>query len=139
MPNAETLSHSILARVEVEQMDVSLRLVPYTVATSISVAGVIVWLFWKNDSRIYLTMLQLILLVLSVITFWRCYKWQVNPKPSAIPRFELLATLAVAQLFGWTLASIPWMLFVGGNAHERLLIAASCAGLIATGMSMAVM
>src|SRR6516164_1668896 len=31
------------------------------------------------------------------------------------------------------------MLFVGASGHERLLIAASCAGLIATGMSMAVM
>lgn len=139
MPNAETLSHSILARVEVEQMDVSLRLVPYTVATSISVAEVIVWLFWASSSHLYLVTLQLLLLSLSIVIIWRCYKWRVNSKPPTIAWSEFLVTLLVSQFFGWTLASIPWMLFVGGNDHERLLIAASCAGLIATGMSMAVM
>jgi diguanylate cyclase (GGDEF)-like protein len=139
MTNAETLSHAILNRVEVEQMDVSLRLVPYTIATSISVAEVIVWLFWDGNSHLYLMTLQLALLCLSIIILWRCYKWRVDPKPIALTRFEVLVTLIISQLFGWTLASIPWMLFVGANGQERLLIAASCAGLIATGMSMTVM
>ena len=76
---------------------------------------------------------------LSIVIIWRCYKWRVNSKPPTIAWSEFLVTLLVSQFFGWTLASIPWMLFIGGNDHERLLIAASCAGLIATGMSMAVM
>ena len=120
-------------------MDVSLRLVPYTIATSISVAEVIVWLFWDGNSHLYLITLQLALLCLSIIILWRCYKWHIDPKPIALTRFEVLVTLIISQLFGWTLASIPWMLFVGANGQERLLIAASCAGLIATGMSMTVM
>jgi diguanylate cyclase (GGDEF)-like protein/PAS domain S-box-containing protein len=139
MTNAETLSQAILSRVEVEQMDVSLRLVPYTVATSISVAEIIVWLFWQSNVRLYLVILQICLLLFSVVIFRRCYKWRVEAKPIALTRSELRLTLLVSQLFGWTLASIPWMLFVSANGHERLLIAASCAGLIATGMSMAVM
>jgi diguanylate cyclase (GGDEF)-like protein/PAS domain S-box-containing protein len=139
MTNAETLSQAILSRVEVEQMDVSLRLVPYTVATSISVTEIIVWLFWQSHVRLYLMILQFLLLIFSIIVFWRCCKWRADVKPIALTRSELRLTLLVSQLFGWTLASIPWMLFVGANGHERLLIAASCAGLIATGMSMAVM
>ena len=139
MTNAETLSRAILARVEVEQMDVSLRLVPYTVATSISVTEVIIWLFWHSNSHLYLVTLQSFLLCFSIIIFWRCHKWHIEAKPSALARSEFLLTLLISQLFGWTLASIPWMLFIGANEHERLLIAASCAGLIATGMSMAVM
>src|SRR5277367_4684189 len=139
MTNAETLSQAILSRVEVEQMDVSLRLVPYTVATSISVTENIDWLFWQSHVRLYLMILQFLLLIFSIIVFWRCCKWRADVKPVALTRSELRLTLLVSQLFGWTLASIPWMLFVGANGHERLLIAASCAGLIATGMSMAVM
>ena len=120
-------------------MDVSLRLVPYTIATSFSVVEVIILLFWKPDLRLYLMILQLSLVVLSTISLWRCYKWRTQPKPASISGSEFLKVLAVAQLHGWTLGSVPWMLFVGGNPHERLLIAASCAGLIATGMSLAVM
>ena len=48
------LDHRIEARVEVEQMDVSLQFVPYTIATSFSVVEVIILLFWKPDLRLYL-------------------------------------------------------------------------------------
>lgn len=75
------LDHRIEARVEVEQMDVSLRLVPYTIATSFSVVEVIILLFWKPDLRLYLTILQLSLVVLSTISLWRCYKWRLSPNP----------------------------------------------------------
>ncbi|QDI83605.1 EAL domain-containing protein [Methylorubrum populi] len=44
-----------------------------------------------------------------------------------------------AYAYGCLLASIPIMLFVGADPDGRLLIAASCAGLIATGMSAAVL
>jgi diguanylate cyclase (GGDEF)-like protein/PAS domain S-box-containing protein len=133
------LNPRIEARVAVEQMDVSLRLVPFTVACSICVVEVIAWLFWAPSLHPYLFVLQLSLLLLSIVSLWRCFKWWKSPKPASISRPEFLATLAVAQLYGWTLGSVPLMLFVRGDDHERLLIAASCAGLIATGMSLAVM
>ena len=136
---AEQLNPRVEARVEVEQMDVSLRLVPFTVATSFSVVEVIVWLFWAPGARTYLALLQISLVTLSAITLWRCYLWRKSPKSASISQSEFAKTLAVAQLYGWTLASVPWMLFVGAGPNDRLLIAASCAGLIATGMSMAVM
>src|SRR5271165_4436887 len=139
MTSKPELDPRIEARVEVEQMDVSLRLVPFTVATSFSVVEVIVLLFWAPGLRSYLSILQFSLLLLSTITLWRCYRWTVNPKPASISRSEYLETLVVAQLYGWTLGSVPWMLFIGADPHQRLLIAASCAGLIATGMSLAVM
>jgi diguanylate cyclase (GGDEF)-like protein/PAS domain S-box-containing protein len=136
---AEQLNPRVAARVAVEQMDVSLRLVPFTVATSFSVVEVIVWLFWAPGARAYLTLLQVSLITLAFATLLRCYLWRKRPKPASISPLEFGAALAVAQLYGWTLASLPWMLFAGASPNGRLLIAASCAGLIATGMSMAVM
>src|SRR5215472_5737634 len=131
-PKANQLNDRVAARVKVEQMDVSLRLVPFTVVTSFSVVQVIVWLFWGPQERVYLTLLQVSLVTLAGISLTRCYLWCNSPKPASISRSEFGKTLVTAQLSGWTLGSIPWMLFVGGNPNERLLIAASCAGLIAT-------
>src|SRR5271165_1034870 len=121
MTSKPELDPRIEARVEVEQMDVSLRLVPFTVATSFSVVEVIILLFWSPGLRLYLFTLQFSLIVLSSISLWRCYKWRTNPKPAAITRVEFLGILAVAQLYGWVLGSVPWTLFEGADPNERLL------------------
>ncbi|WP_246695891.1 putative bifunctional diguanylate cyclase/phosphodiesterase [Methylorubrum populi] len=122
-----------------EQFDVALRLVPFTVLVSLSVVQVIVYLFWNPDNRAYLGLLEAAILPLAIAVLQQCWQWRSRPKPRELTGTFIRRAVLAAYAYGCLLASIPIMLFVGADPDGRLLIAASCAGLIATGMSAAVL
>lgn len=126
-------------RVRVEQLDVALRLVPFTVLVTFSVVQVIVYLFWHSNERPYLLILEALMLPLAVGVIQQCWRWRSRLKPAEVTLTFVRGVVFVAFFYGCLLASIPVMLFGGADADGRLLIAASCAGLIATGMSAAVL
>ncbi|SDA34618.1 diguanylate cyclase (GGDEF) domain-containing protein [Methylobacterium sp. UNC378MF] len=136
---ADPLDANLRARARVEQVDVALRLVPFTILVSLSVVQVIVYLFWHPGNRGYLAGLEALVLPLAVVSLQQCWRWRSRPKPLEVaPSFVQKVVLA-AQAYGLLLASIPVMLFAGADPNGRLLIASSIAGLIATGMSAAVL
>ncbi|MFJ7438986.1 putative bifunctional diguanylate cyclase/phosphodiesterase [Methylorubrum thiocyanatum] len=122
-----------------EQFDVALRLVPFTVLVSLSVVQVIVYLFWDPANRAYLGLLEAAILPLAITVLQQCWQWRSRPKPRELTGTFIRRAVLAAYAYGCLLASIPIMLFVGADPDGRLLIAASCAGLIATGMSAAVL
>ncbi|WP_411902639.1 putative bifunctional diguanylate cyclase/phosphodiesterase [Methylorubrum thiocyanatum] len=122
-----------------EQFDVALRLVPFTVLVSLSVVQVIVYLFWDPANRAYLGLLEAAILPLAIAVLQQCWQWRSRPKPRELTGTFIRRAVLAAYAYGCLLASIPIMLFVGADPDGRLLIAASCAGLIATGMSAAVL
>lgn len=135
----KALDANLQARVRVEQLDVALRLVPFTVLVSLSVVQVIVYLFWNPANRAYLAGLEAAILPLTVAVLQQCWLWRSRPKPREVPVSFVRSTVLLAHVYGCLLASIPIMLFAGADSDGRLLIASSCAGLIATGMSAAVL
>ena len=136
---SEALDNNLRARVRVEQFDVALRLVPFTVLVSLSVVQVIVYLFWDPANRAYLGLLEAAILPLAITVLQQCWQWRSRPKPRELTGTFIRRAVLAAYAYGCLLASIPIMLFVGADPDGRLLIAASCAGLIATGMSAAVL
>nr|WP_049961935.1 EAL domain-containing protein [Methylobacterium sp. B34] len=136
---ADPLDANLRARARVEQLDVALRLVPFTILVSLSVVQVIVYLFWQPGNRVYLAGLEALVLPLAVVSLQQCWRWRSRPKPLEVPSSFVQGVVLAAQAYGLLLASIPVMLFAGADAHGRLLIASSIAGLIATGMSAAVL
>ncbi|WP_276330943.1 putative bifunctional diguanylate cyclase/phosphodiesterase [Methylobacterium currus] len=134
-----SLDASLRARVRVEQFDVALRLVPFTVLVSLSVVQVIVYLFWIPANRAYLAGLEAAILPLAIAVLHQCWLWRSRPKPREVVGSFVRLAVSAAYAYGCLLASIPVMLFAGADSHGRLLIAASCAGLIATGLSAAVL
>lgn len=136
---SEALDNNLRARVRVEQFDVALRLVPFTVLVSLSVVQVIVYLFWDPANRAYLGLLEAAILPLAIAVLQQCWQWRSRPKPRELTGTFIRRAVLAAYAYGCLLASIPIMLFVGADPDGRLLIAASCAGLIATGMSAAVL
>ncbi len=136
---SEALDNNLRARVRVEQFDVALRLVPFTVLVSLSVVQVIVYLFWDPANCAYLGLLEAAILPLAIAVLQQCWQWRSRPKPRELTGTFIRRAVLAAYAYGCLLASIPIMLFVGADPDGRLLIAASCAGLIATGMSAAVL
>jgi diguanylate cyclase (GGDEF)-like protein/PAS domain S-box-containing protein len=135
----DPLDANLRARARVEQLDVTLRLVPFTILVSLSVVQVIVYLFWQAGNRAYLAGLEGLILPLAVVSLQQCWRWRSRPKPAEVRPAFVQGVVLAAQAYGLLLASIPVMLFAQADAHGRLLIASSMAGLIATGMSAAVL
>ncbi|RYE96174.1 MAG: sensory box/response regulator, partial [Oxalobacteraceae bacterium] len=135
----DPLDADLKARARVEQLDVALRLVPFTILVSLGVVQVVVYLFWGGDHRTYLVCLEAAVLPLAILTLQQCWLWRSRPKPVEVRPAFIWRVILVAHLYGLLLASLPVMLFGGADAQGRLLIASSCAGLIATGMSAAVL
>lgn len=133
------LDSGLRQRARVEQLDVALRLVPFTVLVSLSVVQVIVFLYWDSTQRLYLALLEALILPLAVGVLQQCWQWRSRTKPAEVSLTFVRRVVFVAFFYGCLLASIPVMLFGQADADGRLLIAASCAGLIATGMSAAVL
>jgi hypothetical protein len=86
-----------------------------------------------------LGLLEASILTLAVAVLRQCWLWRSRPKPREVAVSFIRRAVLAAYAYGGLLASIPVMLFVGADPDGRLLIAASCAGLIATGMSAAVL
>jgi len=125
-------------RVRVEQLDFALRLAPFTVITSISVVQVVTYLFWRSELAAYLALLQILALPATVIALERCWRWRSSAKPQRIDRGYVEWFTRLALFAGALLGSMPLMLFAQAGAEGRLLIASTCAGLIATGIGLAV-
>ncbi|MDB5647938.1 MAG: Diguanylate cyclase/phosphodiesterase with sensor [Methylobacterium sp.] len=133
------LDSSLRGRARVEQLDVALRLVPFTVLVSLSVVQVIVFLYWNSQYWLYIGLLEALILPIAVGTLQQCWRWRSQAKPVEVSLGFVRGVVIVAFIYGSLLASIPVMLFGHADANGRLLIAASCAGLIATGMSASVL
>lgn len=73
---SEALDNNLRARVRVEQFDVALRLVPFTVLVSLSVVQVIVYLFWNPANRAYLGLLEAAILPLAIAVLQQCWQWR---------------------------------------------------------------
>ncbi len=134
----DPLDDTLKARARVEQLDVTLRLVPFTILVSLSVVQVIAYLFWSEGNRAYLVSLEATILPLAVVALHQCRRWRSRPKPAEVRASLLRSVVLGACGYGLLLGTIPIMLFAGADAEGRLLISSSCAGLIATGMSAAV-
>ncbi|MEF2550349.1 EAL domain-containing protein [Aurantimonas sp. A2-1-M11] len=125
-------------RVRVEQLDFALRLAPFTVITSVSVIQVVTYLFWHPDIALYLATLQLLALPAAAIALERCWRWRSTAKPQRVESGYVEWFVRLAFVSGVLVGSIPLMLFARADADGRLLIASTCAGLIATGIGLAV-
>ena len=125
-------------RVRVEQLDFALRLAPFTVITSISVVQVVSYLFWRSELAGYLVLLQCLAIPATVIALERCWRWRSSAKPQRVDSSYVEWFARLALFAGTLLGSIPLVLFAQAGADGRLLIASTCAGLIATGIGLAV-
>ena len=119
-------------------MDMSLRLASFTLAVTFGVVQVVVAIFWSGHSHVYLASLEGTILALSVLAVPEAWRWKTRSAPAQISDRYSNAVLLFALVYGCALGSIPVALFVPGNPVERTLIASTCAGLIATGVSLAV-
>jgi diguanylate cyclase (GGDEF)-like protein/PAS domain S-box-containing protein len=122
--------------VEVEQLDIAARLAPLAVFTSCSVVQVLAWLNWSDATRQYLSALLPICVALAAISLLLTRAWRNAPKPDFVSQRRYWLTTLTALAAGVTLGTVPAMLFAGADMQNRGAIMATCAGLIATGMSL---
>ena len=132
------VAEDLRAQVRAQQLDMSMRLASFTIAVAFSVVQVVVTVFWAAHSRIYLGLLEALVLTLSVVGVQECWRWSRRPLPTEIDPRVVPSVIGFALIFGCALGSIPILLFPEGDPAERTLIASTCAGLIATGLSLAV-
>ena len=133
-----TTQRQVGERIRVNQLDVALRLAPFMVITSVSVVLVVAYLFWVPGNRVYLTILLSSVMGLALPSLERCWRWRTRARPTRVGRGLIGALVAMSVAAGLLLASIPLLLFVGADPQGRLLIASTCAGLIATAMCVGV-
>jgi diguanylate cyclase (GGDEF)-like protein len=135
------LSKSVLAKPEngeegladlvtVEQLDMALRLAPLSIGLITLGLFFLAWLFWSPEKQLYLILLDSSVLALAVLSLPYCKRWRERPRPDALSRNELLSIRLVAFLYGAAIGTISPMLYLDGDDHVRLLIAASVAGAI---------
>ncbi|MGH6762898.1 MAG: putative bifunctional diguanylate cyclase/phosphodiesterase [Phyllobacterium sp.] len=129
---------SVLRRVYAEQMDVALRLVPFSAVVAMAVTLVVTFVFWTSGPRYYLGSLGVAVILLTAFSLNSCWKWRTSPQPKEIGVGRIRLLVVVASLYGLCLTSIPCVLFYNADAYHRLLIASTVSGLIATGISVAV-
>ena len=135
---SERAARDLLDRVRLQQMDMSLRLASFTLAVTFGVVQVVVAIFWSAHSHLYLASLETIILALSAIAFPETWRWKTRPQQAQVSDQYANRVFFFALVYGCALGSIPVALFIPGNPVERTLIASTCAGLIATGVSLAV-
>ena len=124
-------------RVHVERVDFALRLAPLTAITAFMVVQVIIALYWHSGHAAYLVSLQIGSVALALLTLESCWRWRARTVNQPLNAGFRHAMTATALLAGLLLASIPVVLFAQSDMQGRLLIASTCAGLIATGMCLA--
>ncbi|MBB4004048.1 putative bifunctional diguanylate cyclase/phosphodiesterase [Aurantimonas endophytica] len=123
-------------KVWLDQIDLALRLAPYTIVTGLTVSIIVCYFFWQESTVAYVVGLQVVILGLACVGFYACASWQRGRLNSLAVPIRLIREriVVVAALAGVALASIPVVLFNSADADGQLLIAATCAGLIATGI-----
>ncbi len=125
--------------VQVEQFDFAARLAPLTVVLALVAVQVAVVLFWAPNGRAYFLWLDAYCVLMAGVALVSAARWRNGQKPERLEPRTLRITTVVALGAGLALASIPIVLFGEATAQERALILAMCAGLIGTGMSLAVL
>ncbi len=123
-------------RVEVEQLDIAARLAPLAVFTATCVVQVLAWLNWSDETRHYIAVLVPVCLALAATSLILTRVWCNAPKPDFVSKSAYWRTTLTALLSGVTLGTVPAMLFAGADMQNRGAIMATCAGVIATGMSL---
>ena len=123
--------------VKTERVDFALRLAPLTAITAFMVVQVIIVLYWRSGYGPYLLGLQIGSVALAILTLESCWRWRGRANAQPITHRFRRAMTATALLAGLLLASVPVVLFAQSDMQGRLLIASTCAGLIATGMCLA--
>jgi diguanylate cyclase (GGDEF)-like protein len=129
-------SQDTLDRVWLDQIDLALRLAPYVIVTGLSVSLIACIYFWREAPVAYVVGLQVVIVAAASLGFYACASWQrgrLNPLAVTIRTIRERMIL-MAAIGGVALASIPVVLFSSADSDGRLLIAATCAGLIATGI-----
>ena len=128
--------HDTLHKVWLDQLDLALRLAPFTITTGLTVSIIVCYYFWQPSTIPYVVGLQAVNFVLAALGFRACGSWRRGRLVANALTIRTIRrrTIWVAACAGVALASIPVMLFSGADADGRLLIAATCAGLIATGL-----
>lgn len=138
-PKDDRIALPLPDRVQVERVDVALRLAPLTAITALLVVQVIIALFWHGPYVPYLLALQAGSIVVALRTLESCWHWRSGGTPQPVGERFLKTMTGMSFLAGLLLASIPIVLFAQSDMQGRLVIAATCAGLIATGMCLATM
>ncbi len=125
-----------MEKVWIDQIDLSLRLAPFTVLTGLSVSTIVCSYFWQASTMFYVVGLQSINVILAVVASHACASWRRGrlSADAVTVRAIRKRMVVVAAVAGVSLASIPVTLFGSADADGRLLVAATCAGLIATGI-----
>ena len=126
----------VIESVWLDQVDLSLRLAPFTIMTGMAVSTIVCFYFWQASTMFYVVGLQGVNVILAVVASHACASWRrghLNAGASSV-RAIRQRIVVMAGLAGFALASIPVVLFADADADGRLLIAATCAGLIATGI-----
>jgi diguanylate cyclase (GGDEF)-like protein/PAS domain S-box-containing protein len=126
-------------RIRAEQMDVALRLAPFTILLTVSAVQVITYLFWRSAAHVQLAAFDAVILVLAAVALERCWRWRSREKCAAVAGVTEKNVVSLALLYGALLGAIPAMLILPANPQERLLLASCCTGFIGTSMSLAVM
>ena len=132
------INPAVKRRVYAEQMDVALRLAPFTVLVAMCVVFVVAYVFWNLGPRPYLAGVATVVALLTIGSLIACMQWYKLPKVKELSFDAIRYLIIVSALYGISLASIPLMLFLEADPYHRLLIACTAAGLMATGIGIAV-
>ncbi len=130
------LSSDALDKVWIDQVDLALRLAPFAVLTGLTVSSIVVYYFWQVSTMVYVVGLQSVNILLAGVAFYASISWRHGELTASGATIRVIRERMVwmAGMAGVALASIPVMLFSDADPNGRLLIAATCAGLIATGI-----
>ncbi|CAN7358630.1 EAL domain-containing protein [Phyllobacterium sp. LjRoot231] len=132
------INPAVKRRVYAEQMDVALRLAPFTVLVAMCVVFVVAFVFWDLGPRPYLAGVSIMVALMTAGSLFACWQWYKVPKVKELGFDAIKYLIIISALYGICLASIPLMLFLDADPYHRLLIACTAAGLMATGIGVAV-
>ena len=121
--------------VRFSQIDALFKLAPFSAFISLSVIPVFASAFWTAENSTYLTVVTTLVGAIAVLMLSMCWYWMTLPKATAhLPNQAERIVAFVAGVLGLLLATMPATLFAPADLDQRLLIACTAAGLIATGI-----
>lgn len=134
-----SIDAEIASRIEVEQVDVTMRLAPLTLLLTFVGAQVnlLASLSWSHAR--YIAVFEALSTPLVVYALVQCWRWRTQPRAETLSRRFVWGLIAVIHIYGLLLSSLPIMLFADLDVPIRVLIAACCAGLISAGLTGAAM
>jgi len=121
--------------VRFSQIDALSKLAPFSAFISLSVIPVFAWAFWTSENSTYLTVVTTLVALIAVLMLAMCWYWMVLPKATSnLPDHAERLIILVGGVLGLLVATMPATLFASADLDQRLLIACTAAGLIATGI-----